>query len=161
VAPPGDRPRDLLCAFPAAVHRAARRARAGEGRPVLCWGVFRVAARVRAASRERGRHRDWPRLLSVLLFSFAAVIASGLLLFDVVLVRREIPRILRDLLQGIAYLITAAIVLTRSEVDVTKVFTASVLTTAVIGLALQETLGNIMAGLALQLERDFEVGDWI
>jgi hypothetical protein len=65
------------------------------------------------------------------------------------------------LLSGIAYLITAVFVLTRSEVDVTKVFTASVLTTAVIGLALQETLGNVMAGLALQLERDFEVGDWI
>jgi small-conductance mechanosensitive channel/CRP-like cAMP-binding protein len=106
-------------------------------------------------------HHDWLRLLSVLLFSFAAVIVSGLLLFDVVLVRREIPRILRDLLQGVAYLITAALVLTRSEVDVTKVFTASVLTTAVIGLALQETLGNVMAGLALQLERDFEIGDWI
>jgi hypothetical protein len=44
---------------------------------------------------------------------------------------------------------------------VTKVFTASVVTTAVIGLALQETLGNVMAGLALQLERDLEVGDWI
>ncbi|HEY5089056.1 MAG TPA: mechanosensitive ion channel family protein, partial [Polyangia bacterium] len=81
--------------------------------------------------------------------------------FDVVLVRREIPRIVRDVLQGIAYLITAALVLTRSDVDVTKVFTASVLTTAVIGLALQDTLGNIMAGLALQLERDLEVGDWI
>jgi small-conductance mechanosensitive channel/CRP-like cAMP-binding protein len=108
-----------------------------------------------------GAHHDWLRLLSVLLFSFAAVIVSGLLVFDVALVRREIPRILRDLLQGIAYLITAAVVLTRSEVDVTKVFTASVLTTAVIGLALQETLGNVMAGLALQLERDFEVGDWI
>jgi small-conductance mechanosensitive channel len=106
-------------------------------------------------------HHDWLRLLSVLLFSFSAVIAGGLLLFDVVLVRREIPRILRDLLQGVAYLITALFVLTRSEIDVTKVFTASVLTTAVIGLALQETLGNVMAGLALQLERDFEVGDWI
>jgi small-conductance mechanosensitive channel len=106
-------------------------------------------------------HHDWLRLLSVLLFSFSAVITAGLLLFDVVLVRREIPRILRDLVQGIAYLITAALVLTRSEVDVTKVFTASVLTTAVIGLALQETLGNVAAGLALQLERDFEVGDWI
>ncbi len=91
-------------------------------------------------------HHDWLRLLSVLLFSFAVVIVAGLLLFDVVLVRREIPRILRDLVQGIAYLITAALVLTRSEVDVTKVFTASVLTTAVIGLALQETLGNVMAG---------------
>ena len=106
-------------------------------------------------------HHYWLRVLSMLLFSFAVVIASGLVLFDLVLAKRELPRILRDLIHGVAYLITAAVVLTRSDVDVTKVFTASVLTTAVIGLALQETLGNIMAGLALQLERDFEVGDWI
>jgi len=104
---------------------------------------------------------DWLRVLSVLVLSFAVVIGSGLVLFDLVLGRRELPRILRDLVHGVAYLITAAVVLARSEVDVTKVFTASVLTTAVIGLALQETLGNIMAGLALQLERDFEIGDWI
>jgi small-conductance mechanosensitive channel/CRP-like cAMP-binding protein len=104
---------------------------------------------------------NWPRVLSILLFSFSVVMTSGLVLFDVVLARRELPRILRDLVHGVAYLITAAFVLTRSEVDVTKVFTASVLTTAVIGLALQETLGNIVAGLALQLERDFEVGDWV
>jgi small-conductance mechanosensitive channel/CRP-like cAMP-binding protein len=110
---------------------------------------------------SEAHHHDWLRVLSVLLFSFGAVIASGLVLFDLVLGRREIPRILRDLVHGIAYLITGAAVLTRSEVDVTKVFTASVLTTAVIGLALQETLGNIMAGLALQLERDFDIGDWI
>lgn len=106
-------------------------------------------------------HHDWLRTLAVLLFSFSAVITSSLILFDVVLARRQIPRILRDVVSGIAYLITAAFVLTRSEVDVTKVFTASVLTTAVIGLALQDTLGNVVAGLALQLERDFEVGDWI
>ena len=106
-------------------------------------------------------HHDWLRLLSLLLLSFSVVIVSTLVLFDVVLVRRQLPRILQDLVQAVAYLITAAVVLTRSEIDVTKVFTASVLTTAVIGLALQDTLGNIMAGLALQLERDFEVGDWI
>jgi len=106
-------------------------------------------------------HHDWLRVLAVLLLCFALVIAASLLVFDVVLRRREMPRILRDLLQGVAYLITAAFVLTRSDVDVARVFTASVLTTAVIGLALQDTLGNVMAGLALQLERDFEVGDWI
>jgi small-conductance mechanosensitive channel/CRP-like cAMP-binding protein len=106
-------------------------------------------------------HHDWARLLSLMLFSFAAVIAAGLLLFDVVLVRRQIPRILRDLMQGIAYLITALVVLTRSAIDVTQLFTASVLTTAVIGLALQETLANVMAGLTLQIERDLEIGDWI
>jgi small-conductance mechanosensitive channel len=106
-------------------------------------------------------HHDWARLLSMLLFSFAVVIVASLLVFDVVMVRRAVPRILRDLMQGIAYLVTALIVLTRSEIDVTKVFTASVLTTAVIGLALQETLGNLMAGLTLQLERDLDIGDWI
>ncbi len=106
-------------------------------------------------------HHDWLRVLSFLLFSFAAVIASGLVVFDLVLARREVPRIMRDLIHGVGYLATAALVLTRSQVDVTKVFTASVLTTAVIGLALQETLGNVMAGLALQLERDFDIGDWI
>jgi small-conductance mechanosensitive channel/CRP-like cAMP-binding protein len=107
-----------------------------------------------------GQH-DWLRVLAVLMFCFAVVISASLLLFDVVLRRRQVPRILQDLVQGIAYFITAAIILTRSDVDVTRVFTASVLTTAVLGLALQDTLGNLMAGLALQLERDFEVGDWI
>jgi small-conductance mechanosensitive channel/CRP-like cAMP-binding protein len=106
-------------------------------------------------------HHDWARLLSLMLFSFAAVIVASLLLFDVVLVRRQIPRILRDLMQGIAYLVTALVVLTRSAIDVTQLFTASVLTTAVIGLALQETLANVMAGLTLQIERDLEIGDWI
>jgi small-conductance mechanosensitive channel len=104
---------------------------------------------------------DWLRVLAVLLFCFSAVIAASLVVFDIALRRRHIPRILQDLVQAVAYFITAAFVLTRSDVDVTRVFTASVLTTAVIGLALQETLGNIMAGLALQLERDFETGDWI
>ena len=122
--------------------------------------LFAIGLLAPAGSLAPHQHY-WLRVLSMLLFSFAVVIGSGLVLFDLILARREIPRILRDLVHGIAYLITAAAVLTRSDVDVTKVFTASVLTTAVIGLALQETLGNIMAGLALQLERDFDVGDWI
>ena len=56
---------------------------------------------------------DWLRVVSVLLLCFAMVLTGSLVVFDVALRRREIPRILRDLLQGIAYFITAAIVLTR------------------------------------------------
>ena len=33
--------------------------------------------------------------------------------------------------------------------------------TAVIGLSLQETLGNLVAGLAIQIQRPFDVGDWV
>ena len=31
----------------------------------------------------------------------------------------------------------------------------------VIGLALQDTLGNLFAGLAIQIEKPFRVGDWV
>ncbi|MES1166036.1 MAG: mechanosensitive ion channel family protein [Verrucomicrobiota bacterium] len=114
-----------------------------------------------AAGAAVSPHHYTLRVLARLLFCFGAVLTAGLVVFDLILARRRIPRILRDLCQGIGYLIAAFLVLTGAEVDVTKIFTASVLTTAVIGLALQETLGNVAAGLALQVERDFDVGDWI
>ncbi len=102
------------------------------------------------------------RVVSVAFFAFAAVIASGMLLFDVLLARRtELPRILRDLVVAFVYLVIVFVILSRSGVNLTSIVTTSAVLTAVIGLALQETLGNIMAGLALQLENDFATGDWI
>src|SRR5262249_57888707 len=34
-------------------------------------------------------------------------------------------------------------------------------TSIVLGLALQETLGNLIAGIAVLFERPFQIGDWI
>src|SRR5438270_908954 len=45
---------------------------------------------------------NWPRVLTMLLFSFSVVLTAGLLLFDVALARREVPRIMRDLVHGVA-----------------------------------------------------------
>jgi len=101
------------------------------------------------------------KVLPLLLFCFGLVLSGSVVVFDVMLVRRAIPRILRDIMQGLAFVIAAIFVLSRASVDVSKIFTASVLTTAVIGLALQDTLGNLVAGLAMELERDLDVGDWI
>ena len=42
-----------------------------------------------------------------------------------------------------------------------SLLTTSALLTAVIGLSLQDTLGNLFAGLSIQAQRPFEVGDWI
>jgi CRP-like cAMP-binding protein len=42
-----------------------------------------------------------------------------------------------------------------------SILTTSALLTAVVGLALQDTLGNLVSGLALQMQRPFDVGDWI
>ncbi|MBI3770242.1 MAG: mechanosensitive ion channel family protein [Deltaproteobacteria bacterium] len=45
--------------------------------------------------------------------------------------------------------------------EVTPLLATSALVTAVIGLALQETLGNVFSGLALQVQKPFSPGDWI
>jgi hypothetical protein len=39
--------------------------------------------------------------------------------------------------------------------------TPSAILTAVIGLSMQDTIGNLISGLIIQLEKPFEIGDWI
>ncbi len=43
----------------------------------------------------------------------------------------------------------------------TTLFTASAVGTLIIGLALQETLQNLLAGIALVTERTYYIGDWV
>ena len=38
---------------------------------------------------------------------------------------------------------------------------SAALLTAVVGLSLRDTLGNLFAGLAIQAQRPFQIGDWI
>jgi small-conductance mechanosensitive channel len=47
------------------------------------------------------------------------------------------------------------------RIDVTALLAVPAVLTAVIGFALQETLGNIFSGLTLQISRPFESGDWV
>lgn len=87
-----------------------------------------------------------------------------LLLVDVFSVRRthrQSPRIFRDLTQAVVYVIVVMVTLHAVGVEPGSLLTTSALLTAVVGLALQDTLGNLVSGLALQLQRPFEVGDWI
>ena len=70
------------------------------------------------------------------------------------------PRILRDLLLALTYIVVAITILSR-DIDLTGIVATSAVITAVIGLSFQDTLGNMMGGMALQLERTIGVGDWI
>ncbi|MFO0739469.1 MAG: mechanosensitive ion channel family protein [Labilithrix sp.] len=98
-------------------------------------------------------------------FVLASIGRSGvLLLVDVFSVRRthrQSPRIFRDLTQAVVYVIVVMMTLRAVGVEPGSLLTTSALLTAVVGLALQDTLGNLVSGLALQVQRPFEVGDWI
>ncbi|MDF2693509.1 MAG: Potassium efflux system KefA protein / Small-conductance mechanosensitive channel [Labilithrix sp.] len=74
---------------------------------------------------------------------------------------RSAPRIFRDLTQAVVYVIVLMLTLRAIGVEPGSLLTTSALLTAVVGLALQDTLGNLVSGLALQMQRPFEVGDWI
>jgi small-conductance mechanosensitive channel/CRP-like cAMP-binding protein len=87
-----------------------------------------------------------------------------LLAVDVIFNRRTHrapPRIFRDVTQAVVYVIVLMLTLRAVGVEPSSLLTTSALLTAVIGLALQDTLGNMVSGLALQMQRPFEVGDWI
>jgi small-conductance mechanosensitive channel len=103
------------------------------------------------------------RWAALLLFGIAVVNLVSVLLFDVVLkaLRVHPPRILRDLLLAICYIAIALVLLSRNGFDLTGIVATSAVITAVIGFSLADTLGNIMGGMALQMEHTIEIGDWI
>jgi small-conductance mechanosensitive channel len=90
--------------------------------------------------------------------------AAFLLIIDVGLgarLKRPLPRIFRDIIQALVFIGVALITLRSAGVEPGSLLTTSALLTAVVGLSLQETLGNLFAGLSIQAQRPFEVGDWI
>ena len=74
----------------------------------------------------------------------------------------RVPKLLLDLARTILVLIGGAIVLsTVWEADLTSLAAALGVGSIVIGLALQEPMGNLFAGMALLFERPVALGDWI
>jgi len=103
-----------------------------------------------------------------LVAMFALLLAYGRLLSVLLLdwlvgrrFRRETPRIVREVVEGTLLVVALLITLRSAGVDATSILATSALLTAIIGLSLQDTLGNLFAGLALQAQRTFGVGEWI
>jgi small-conductance mechanosensitive channel len=65
------------------------------------------------------------------------------------------PGIMQDTILVALFLLIATFVFNE------KVATASAVGAVVIGFALQDTLGNAFAGLAIQMEKPFRVGHWV
>ncbi|MDB4961879.1 MAG: hypothetical protein JWP01_1878 [Myxococcales bacterium] len=102
--------------------------------------------------------------LIALAFELLAIVSLGMTaVFRVGLPRLgfTLPRIMIDLLTGVAVLVVFIIVGKRAGFAVAGLITTSAVLTAVIGFSLQDTLGNIMGGLSVQMDKSVSVGDWI
>lgn len=106
-------------------------------------------------------------LLAAFLFSLSIVLVrvTTYLLLDILFQKRkgrEAPALLHILISVIIY--PAIILLILSQIlnkDITGVLATSAVVSVIIGLALQDTLGNFFAGISLHIEQPYHIGDWI
>lgn len=110
----------------------------------------------------------WVKSIETLLW--VCVIHASLSLLNVILFeqaeadtwRSRVPKLLIDLARLFLILLGTAIVLaTVWHADLAGLATALGVSSIVIGLALQDTLGSVTSGIALLFERPFSVGDWL
>jgi len=93
----------------------------------------------------------------------AVIRLTGLFVFRILLplARLNPPSILEDMLVILIYIAWGMVRLRYAGVDLSGIVTTSAVITAVIAFSMQDTLGNILGGLALELDNSFEIGDWI
>jgi small-conductance mechanosensitive channel/CRP-like cAMP-binding protein len=131
--------------------------------PLFFVAVYLLLLVVKAALLNVGLEEVYStaHLAAVVVLSWAIIGAAGMLLFDLIGRQFGVAKILRDLVVTIASLVTLVLLLSRSGVNLLSIITTSAVLTAVVGLAMQETLGNLFSGIALQLESSISIGDWI
>lgn len=100
---------------------------------------------------------------SIVISGICLILIIGSFIFEVGLARFKIepPAIVQDLIVAISLIAFGLFVLGRNGVDTASIFTTSAILTAVVALSLQDTLGNLLGGLALQIDQSIQVGDWI
>lgn len=75
----------------------------------------------------------------------------------------EVSSLLKTVFSIIIYIIAFFVIFQTQypDVSLTPLFTGSTILGIVVGLALQDTLGNLFAGIAMQADQPFQVGDVI
>jgi small-conductance mechanosensitive channel/CRP-like cAMP-binding protein len=107
-----------------------------------------------------------PKLILWSILAFLGVRALSTILFDFLFrIRRgfEAPTLVRNVFSLVAFTILFVLIFNRvyKEVNLGALFTTSAIFGVIIGLALQDTLGNFFAGISLHADRPFQVGDVI
>lgn len=105
------------------------------------------------------------KLLLIGLLAYLFVRALNSLFFGLAfrLKRIDAPTLIRNIFTIVAFTVLFLIAFTFlfPDVNLGALFTTSAIFGVILGLALQDTLGNFFAGISLQADRPFQVGDVI
>lgn len=103
------------------------------------------------------------RFLALIPAALAAILMGSTLILSVALGKLQLVKvhILRDLLIAAASALAFFAIASKLGFNLSGLIATSAVLTAVLGFSLQDTLGNLIAGLALQLDNSIHVGDWL
>jgi small-conductance mechanosensitive channel len=116
---------------------------------------------------ERWAPRSIRRRLAVRARSGPAIVTFGviqiivLFVFQTLLARRKIPRILNEFVVALALIGYVIYRLDAVGVNLASLITTSAVVTGALAFSAQETLGNLWGGIAIQLEKTCRIGDWV
>ena len=127
--------------------------------PMVLAVVF-VGINAALAAPDLLRPETRPAAISVSQLLLAFTLIHFIVLVTVNPLRRDrvpdyFPTIVQDVVVFTLFAIVATVVMEE------KFLTTSAVGAVVAGLALQDTLGNFVSGLAIQVEKPFHVGHWI
>lgn len=126
-------------------------------------GITAALAALGVDTTDSLRHINYAAVAVGLAIAFVVTRLLDVAVFDVgsrLRGRTPPPALLRQIVSIFVFGIALGIVFKRTmAADLGALLTTSAIITAVIGLALQDTLGNLFAGLALALEKTVQVGD--
>ncbi len=100
---------------------------------------------------------------AILATGVAIIRLAGLTLFRVALpsIGVRTPRIAEDIIVVVAYVAWGLVRLRLAGMDLSSLVTTSAVITAVVAFAMQDTLGNVLGGLVLELDESISIGDWV
>lgn len=100
---------------------------------------------------------------STVLVGVVLIRMVGILVFRVLLPAVQVrpARIVEDLVTAGLMVAWGLVWLRLAGVDLGSLVTTSAVITGVVAFSMQETLGNILGGVVLQLDQSIRVGDWV
>jgi small-conductance mechanosensitive channel/CRP-like cAMP-binding protein len=105
------------------------------------------------------------QLIFLGILAYLIVRALNTMVFGLVRFRRgfEAPTLVRNIFSIVAFTALFFLIFTSifPDANLGALFTTSAIFGVILGLALQDTLGNFFAGISLQADRPFQVGDVI
>ncbi len=147
------------------VNRYAPRKRLLIRRVVILFGLYLLSHGLSiglgAAGFERGSGAL--KVIAEIFEAFTIVNLFALTVFELALPAMGVVlvSITSDLATGLAYIVTFIWVLRSGGMNPSSIVAGSAVASGILAISLQATLGNILGGVALQLDGSIHVDDWI